>query len=79
MTRRSPREIEKVLDDLSRGRSDNGDTPSDHARGITAPFVSFEKDGDPPEIPEGWTWDRKESESEHGADFLVAEREGDTD
>ncbi|MFD1525734.1 MULTISPECIES: hypothetical protein [Halolamina] len=68
------RELEELADGLADHSTDDGDPPTKAELGVTAGFVRFDGD-DPPEIPEGWTWEREEDATNGGADLNVAVRE----
>lgn len=78
MTRRSRREIEKAVDDLAGETVGDQDVRTRFRAGVTAEFVRFEDDPepDPDDLPDGYVWERRASDCEHGADFLVATPEG---
>lgn len=70
MTRRSKRELERALEELDRRGSTK---PSDVS--VRAPFVSYGKDADAVDVPEGWT-SRIEQDGD-GPTYQVLERDAD--
>lgn len=67
-------DLARELDDLADRIRDIEASALTAAHGVTADFIQFEDD-DLPEIPDGWTWEHREHEGEHGASFMVATRE----
>lgn len=75
-TRDLEKEIEELANDLDDRLTDDDDPPTKADLGVSADFIRFEGD-ELPEAPEGCTWERKENETDAGADFDVAVRESD--
>lgn len=73
MTRRpSRRELADAVDDLADDTPDGQDVRTRVEAGVTADWVRFDDDPPPEDLPDGWTWERRESDRQHGADHLVA-------
>lgn len=73
------RDIETELEELADAITEDVDALAATTKaeaGVTAGFIRGANE-EPQELAEGWTWERRESDREHGAAFMVAVREDD--
>jgi hypothetical protein len=79
MTRKSKREIENAIDELTGEAVAPSDGSFDAREGVTAPFVTYEDTAPGETLPEGVDVARVVDDDGPGATFVVAETDADGD